>query len=438
MHRKHILVIVMLVSLILFAQAANAACGLSLPCYQSATDDSGAIFAIENLGANAGIHGFGTTGVKGEGSEYGVDGWGTLTGVIGQTSSGIGVYGKSVSGVGVQAEAPNHDGVSASSGHIGHSAVYAHNTGGGWGVFGSNTSSTPAIQGSNAGSGDGIFGSGGTNGVHGQSPSATFAGVYGENIGKGPGVTGISTTGNAGFFKITNASSTAAACRVENSGKGIGAVVRVLNSASSAAALSAKTVGTGKAGQFQVANPANNSYAMYATTNGTGWAGVFVGTAANSSHGVYIKTNGGTGLMVSGGTKSAVVPTSKGERALYAEEASEVYFTDYGFGKLQSGKVVIPVDPLFAETVNLREDYHVFVQAYGEADIYVTNCTPTSFEVRLRAKDAQGDGNVKFSYRLVGKRKGFETARLELAPPAGKDEDLAAEKGGEKVALVRE
>lgn len=88
----------------------------------------------------------------------------------------------------------------------------------------------------------------------------------------------------------------------------------------------------------------------------------------------------------------------------------------------------------FVETVSLNQPYHVFVQAYGNAELYVSKRTPVSFEVALRG----GNSDVEFSYRLVSKRKGFEQARLEQAPPAGKEEDLAAGKGGEKVALVRE
>ncbi|MDP2948397.1 MAG: hypothetical protein Q8P22_02520, partial [Chloroflexota bacterium] len=118
-----------------------------------------------------------------------------------------------------------------------------------------------------------------------------------------------------------------------------------------------------------------------------------------------------TSLAVSG-SKSAVVETSQGNRLLYTEESSEVWFTDYGFGQLKNGRAVIQMEPLFAETVNLDQPYHVFVQAYGDADLYVSQRTPTSFEVVVR----EGDPNAEFSYRLVAKRLGFEDARLEVAP----------------------
>ena len=94
---------------------------------------------------------------------------------------------------------------------------------------------------------------------------------------------------------------------------------------------------------------------------------------------------------------------------MYTEESTEVWFTDYGFGQLNNGTVSIPVDPLFAETVTLSEPYHVFLEEYGDADLYVSNRTQAGFEVRAR----EGDPNVDFSYRIVAKRKGYEQTRLE-------------------------
>ena len=62
--------------------------------------------------------------------------------------------------------------------------------------------------------------------------------------------------------------------------------------------------------------------------------------------------------------------------------------------------------------MNLTETYHVFLQPYGEAELYVTNRTPRGFDVVLR----EGRPNVEFSYRIVAKRRGFERQRLERAP----------------------
>lgn len=154
-----------------------------------------------------------------------------------------------------------------------------------------------------------------------------------------------------------------------------------------------------------------------------GWAGSFY---SNVGNGVYVSAPAGkTGLNVAGGTKSAVVRAEGGSRLLYSEESTGVWFTDYGFGRLQNGVATIAVDPLFAQTVNLNEPYHVFVQPYGDANLYVANRTPTGFEVRLH----DGDPNAEFSYRIVARRLGYETTRLERAPWADNDPNLYPERG---------
>jgi hypothetical protein len=157
------------------------------------------------------------------------------------------------------------------------------------------------------------------------------------------------------------------------------------------------------------------------STNG-GWAGYF---ESQNGNGLYVSTPAGhIGLQVAGGTKNAVVRTTEDSRLLYSEESTEVWFSDYGFGQLQGGLAVVPIDPLYAQTVNLAEPYHVFVQLYGDAEVYVANRTPEQFEVRLR----DGDGGAEFSYRIVAKRLGYEGDRLEPAPWADADPNLYPER----------
>ena len=107
-----------------------------------------------------------------------------------------------------------------------------------------------------------------------------------------------------------------------------------------------------------------------------------------------------------------MVRTPSGAKALYSEESSEVWFTDYGFAKLDDGRARILFDPLFAQTINPDEPYHVFLQSYGDAELYVQGRTPVGFDVVLK----DGDAHAEFSYRIVAKRLGFEGKRLEPAP----------------------
>jgi hypothetical protein len=74
----------------------------------------------------------------------------------------------------------------------------------------------------------------------------------------------------------------------------------------------------------------------------------------------------------------------------------------------------VAVDPTYAETVSLHEPYHVFVQVYGDAEVFVASRTPAGFEVRVR----NGDPSVEFSYRIMAKRRGHEANRLDRAPNA--------------------
>jgi DNA-binding transcriptional LysR family regulator len=81
----------------------------------------------------------------------------------------------------------------------------------------------------------------------------------------------------------------------------------------------------------------------------------------------------------------------------------------------------VTIDPMFAQTVNLEAGYHVFIQVYGDASVFVTDRTPETFTVRLR----EGQPDVEFSYRIVAKRLGFEDLRLAVAA----DPTLAREAG---------
>jgi len=191
-----------------------------------------------------------------------------------------------------------------------------------------------------------------------------------------------------------------------------------LRSDNSNSALAVRTMGSGTAGVFLApnggkglfVNSKSSTNTLEADNSGTGFAAQFFGYG--SAKGVYIQTQGGAGLQVQGGTKNAVVATPSGAKALYTEESTEVWFTDYGFGRLANGRARVLLDPSFAQTINPDESYHVFLQARGRAELYIGETTPLGFEVVLK----DGDPSAEFSYRIVAKRLGFEEKRLERAP----------------------
>ena len=114
------------------------------------------------------------------------------------------------------------------------------------------------------------------------------------------------------------------------------------------------------------------------------------------------------------GSQDTVVPTSQGNRKLYSQESPEVWFEDFGEGQLMAGMAHVELDPLFLETVTIDQAHpmKVFIQLNEECHGVYVNRQTTGFKVKeLRG----GTSCAHFTYRVVAKRKGFETARLEAA-----------------------
>ncbi len=139
-------------------------------------------------------------------------------------------------------------------------------------------------------------------------------------------------------------------------------------------------------------------------------AGLFghtIGTTGGDAVGdAVIKGN----LFVTG-TKSSVASLDDGRRvALYAIEAPENWFEDYGGGELENGMATIDIEPTFLQAVNTNVEYRVFLTPKGDCEgLYVTNEGPQGFEVReLKG----GRSSVAFDYRIIAHREGYETVRL--------------------------
>jgi len=112
------------------------------------------------------------------------------------------------------------------------------------------------------------------------------------------------------------------------------------------------------------------------------------------------------------GTKSAVVDVNQESRKLYAIESPEVWFEDFGSAKLENGVANVLFEPLFSAAVNLAVEYHVFLTPLGECNgLYVAEKTATGFVVR---ELGGGTASLGFDYRVVAKRAGYESERLEL------------------------
>jgi hypothetical protein len=383
---------------------------------------------------------------------------GTIPLPVNQTFSGSGVaFGITHTGTGIAGSFKINKTTSTANALVGQTngtgnALRALNTGTGRAGFFETTNATSvspalqatsngvgaAIQATNAGTGTAISASI-TNASSGSSTlyvtnSGAGNSVYGVALGNGnAGNFQANGSGDAGFFVGGNGNAIEAVSGglsptvlFRNSGPGNGANI-VTTDPLGGYGLSVVSSGSG-AGSFHNSNfdglgvsgvgAGVGVYALGSTgilgeTNRVGgWAGIFRNQGA-AGNGVQITTPTGTiGLQVVGGTKNAVVGTTSGARALYTEESSEVWFTDYGFGRLQHGRARILIDPTFAQTVSAQEPYHVFLEEYGDARLYVAERTPLGFVVQGHA----GDPDVEFSYRIVARRRGYETTRLERTP----------------------
>ncbi len=174
-------------------------------------------------------------------------------------------------------------------------------------------------------------------------------------------------------------------------------------------------IASGEAGVTGYASSGGNCGACGINTSADG-QGVYGQASASGGIGVYGDGSGfgvySAGNFATTGTKSAVVALPNDRViSLYAVESPENWFEDFGSGELSNGVAAIELDPTFVQTVSLGAGYHVFLTSNGDCyGLYVANKTATGFEVR---ELAGGTSGVAFDYRIVAKRKGLESVRME-------------------------
>ena len=99
-----------------------------------------------------------------------------------------------------------------------------------------------------------------------------------------------------------------------------------------------------------------------------------------------------------------VKDTNNERRILFAPEAPEILFQDYGIGKLKNGVAEIEIDPILSKNIYVDEKHplKVFIQLEGDCKgVYVTNKSANGFTV----KELQnGNSNVDFSWQIVATR----------------------------------
>ena len=401
---------------------------------------------------------------------------GFSNGVFGQSASpnGNGVFGNNTApsgGVGVFGQTPSPDGIgvvginTASSGFA-RGISGGSNSTNGVGVFGSNNATSGNAHGvfglSNSPAGDGVVGAsnaitGGTGVFGSASATSGFAnGVFGQSFStSGTGVAGFanaSSGGTSGVFGDASASPNGTGVfgsASQQVGVGGQATATAGGPAYGVWGDSISTSGTGVAafedatsggttGVFaQVVSPNGNAVFAHAGAPAGGVGVVGFTEGPNAVAGQFV-AHGGSGLILQGlsgsnfnqvfsvdaignlsisgnlsvsGTKSSTVKLQNGrEVLLYAVESPENWFEDFGSAELKSGLAWVPLDASFGEATNAAISYHVFLTPNGDSNgLYVARKTAAGFEVR---EHGGGGSNVAFDYRIVVRRRGYETMRM--------------------------
>jgi hypothetical protein len=401
---------------------------------QNDADEAYAIAGITTApGLNCGVYGL----AKGSAHVYGVMGecdsaTGRCSGVQGWVASpaadAFGVEGN-VSGAGSGVKGSNDNAA-------GYGVVGENSAAGGKGVYG--------LSSATSGGGRGVTGEtkstdAGSNGVIGLSNGGSANGVYGYANGAGAGVLGHNEAGNGfgicgentaaagnaiGVLGTTNSTSASFGVRGESKAPtGNGRGVYGLAYSSNGFGVQGENAGGGTGvwgsgnsrGVGGITYAASNGIGVYGTCSGANYA-VYGDNPSSNGYAVYANGNMKcTGTLTIGGSKAAVVPTSKGNRKLYCQESPEVWFEDVGEGQLNGGKAHIDLDPLFLETVTINNQHpmKVFIQLNDDCHGVYVQRQAAGFVVK---ELGGGNSSAHFTYRVMAKRKGYETARLEAAP----------------------
>ncbi len=106
------------------------------------------------------------------------------------------------------------------------------------------------------------------------------------------------------------------------------------------------------------------------------------------------------------GEKSRIAKTEDfGDRAFYCYESPSPMFGDIGEAVIaEDGIAYIDIDPIFGQAVNTG-NYQVFLQKYGEGDLYVSNRFSTYFSVL-------GTPGLRFGWEIKAKQAGYDQLRL--------------------------
>lgn len=146
---------------------------------------------------------------------------------------------------------------------------------------------------------------------------------------------------------------------------------------------------------------------------GNGAVELYAGYWDDSASAPILAIENGGGLYVSGtmsvdGSKHRLVETdSFGKVAMNAMESADCVFSDMGSGEIgEDGRVYIPFDPVFAETVNLDHEYQVFITKTSDGVVDYVSKEHDSFSVI-------GEPGTTLDWIVYARQRGYVTERME-------------------------
>ncbi|MHB8645969.1 MAG: hypothetical protein ACYDAR_09310 [Thermomicrobiales bacterium] len=239
-------------------------------------------------------------------------------------------------------------------------------------------------------------------GVFGESSS--YYGVHGTTK-TGIGVVGEATPGGNGTSNIGVYGLSATGIGVYGTTGGTGLVAGVYGTSTTAYGIIGSTTASGYSGLTAITSTAGVAALAATSLNASAYAAYFSGKTVVEGDFYVVKHADGTG-----GGKFAAVPGRDGRFVgMYATEAPEPWFEDFGEGKMVNGKAEVTIDPEFAALIH-TDTYHVFVTPHDDTNgLHVTNRRAGSFSV---TEHKGGTSSLRFSWRVVAKRKDIKGERL--------------------------
>lgn len=227
----------------------------------------------------------------------------------------------------------------------------------------------------------GVFGqSANAPGVEGTTVNSTQPGVLGVGVNGGDGVYGSASGGQAyGVYALSDG------------------IALFASDLAGDANIAAQIVGG-------TTDPATDSLVTY---DGAFSPTFWVDNGGNAHVRGMIFTSGScsTGCALTGNARARQVQR-------YTPQEAVPTIEDVGEAQLSSGSAYVRIDPAFANVMDRRSQYLVFVTPQGlTRGLYVTNKTPEGFQVQ---ELPGGHASVAFDYRIVAKPFGPSAPRLPM------------------------